>query len=116
TGPLINEFVTVSLLILVMVGSAVGLGYLGLRLVHFDPPHGLRGGIFVAAVGLAGIATVTWGVGRILEAILSYWEGTQPIGAILTAATGLGLLFLAGRWFLRPQTEEVLTQIEDQGW
>src|SRR5262245_22571559 len=65
--PLINAFVTNSLMIVVMLAAAAGLIYGGLRLVNFDPPHGLKAGIFTAGAGLAAILAITWCVGRILE-------------------------------------------------
>jgi preprotein translocase SecE subunit len=115
-APIINAFVTGALLIVVMLAAAAALIYGGLRLVNFEPTHGLRAGIFVAAAGLAGILAVTWCIGRILEAILSRWEGTAVVGAALTIAVAVGLTFLALRWFLQPQTEDFLTAFEDQGW
>src|SRR5262249_53859187 len=78
--PLLNPFVSGAVMIVLMVAAVVGLSYLGMRLVNFDPPHGLRGGIFVAGLGVVLILTATWIIGRILEAILSHWEGTQTIG------------------------------------
>ena len=113
---IINPFVSGALMIIAMLTAGAGLSYLGARLVNFDPAHGLRAGIFVAGAGLAAIALLTWIVGEVMEAILWRWEGTSAIGVILTAAVGFGLLFLAGRKFLRPGTEERFRRIEDQGW
>jgi len=115
--PVINAFVTGTLLVIVMAAAAAGLIYLGLRLVNFEPAHGLRAGIFVAAAGAAGILTVTWIVGRILESILQgHGEGAVLAGAAVTIAVAVGLTFLALRWFLKPQSEDFLTAFEDQGW
>jgi preprotein translocase SecE subunit len=111
---IINAFVTGTLMIVLMLAAAIAVGYLGMRLVGFDPPHGFRAGIFTAAAGLTSICFCTWIVGRILEAILT--QGTHAIGAIVTAACGIALVFLAVRRFLRPDTEDLLITIEDQGW
>ncbi len=113
---LINPFVGGTLMMLVMIGAAVGLGWLGARLAGAELPHGLKAGIFLSGLSLVVILLVTWTVGIIFESILSRWEGLGIIGALITVAVGLGLLYLFGRWFFRPGTEETLIAVEDQGW
>jgi preprotein translocase SecE subunit len=112
----LNPFMSGALLVVAMIGAAAGLGWLGLRLVHYEPAHGLKGGIFVAFGGLVGVALTAWIVGVFFEWALSRWAGAWPVGAIISLASGLGLLFLFARWFFRPETEETLIGIEDQGW
>src|SRR5262249_49743123 len=113
---IINPFVTGSLMIVVMLGAAFGLVYLGMRLAGCELAHGLLSGMSVAGVGLAAILGTTWIIGRLLESILGNWPGAAPIGGIVTAASGLAMLFFAVRWFMRPETEDILLTIEDQGW
>jgi preprotein translocase SecE subunit len=113
---IINPFVTGTLMIVVMLAAGFGLGYLGLRLAGFELVHGLRAGMFVAGAGSASILATTWIIGRILESALGNWPAAAPIGGIVTAAAGLAMLFFAVRWFLRPDTEDILMTIEDQGW
>jgi preprotein translocase SecE subunit len=113
---IINPFVSGTLLIVLVLGGVAGLSWLGLRLVNFEPPHGLKAGIFVGVAGLALIAWLTQMIGMILEWLLGSWEGAWPIGALLTAASGLGLLYLFGRWYFRPSTEDTFQRLEDQGW
>src|SRR5437016_2150146 len=60
------SFVNTALLVLAMVAAAVGLAVTGFRLVGPHPPEGLKGGIFVAQVGLYGVAQVTQWIGMIL--------------------------------------------------
>jgi preprotein translocase SecE subunit len=113
---LINAFVSNTLMIVLMIAAAVGLGVLGSRLGGAEMPHGLKAGIFIAGAGLLTCLLVAWTVGIIFEAILSRWEGLWAIGAVIAAASGLGLLYLFARWFFRPSAEEWFTAVEDQGW
>lgn len=112
----LNPFMSGALMIVAMLAGAVGLGWLGLRLIGSEPTHGLKGGIFVAGAGLATIALTAWVVGVFFEWALSRWPTAWPVGALLTIATGVGMLFLFARWFFRPETEEKLIALEDQGW
>jgi preprotein translocase SecE subunit len=109
-------FVSGALLILLMVGAAVGLAYLGARLVAFDPPRGLRAGMFIAAAMLFATGLVTWVFGRFLQWVLGGAAGTEVIGGAITAAVGALMLFWLGRKFFRPEMEDRFLNVEEQGW
>jgi preprotein translocase SecE subunit len=112
----LGEFVDVALLGVVMLGGIVGLVWVGGRLVGPRPPHGLKAGIGLGVLGVLAIALVTWLVGTLLESSVLSGEGARVPGMLVTAAVGLGLLVGAGRYFFRPQFEETLINVEDQGW
>jgi preprotein translocase SecE subunit len=113
---IINSFVTATLQILLMLGSGSGLCWLGGRLVGFDPPHGMRGGVFLAGAGLTVIALITWLSGRLFESLCGRWEIPELVGLCLTLGVSLALLWVAGRRFFRPGAEALMTAVEDQGW
>jgi preprotein translocase SecE subunit len=115
-APVLNPIMSGFLMVVAMIVAAGGLGWLGLRLVSYQPAHGLKGGIFVAFIGLAGIALSTWLVGEFFEWALSHWPNAWPVGAVITVAAGLAQLYFFFRWFFQPQTEESLIAFEDQGW
>ncbi len=110
----LGAFPTFGLQIVFVVLAAVGLIYLGRALMGPHPAHGLHAGVGVGVLGLLAIAFLTWAFGRMLEDLLP--ESAALVGAILTIAFGVGLLFLAGRVFFRTSFEETLGVIEDQGW
>jgi preprotein translocase SecE subunit len=120
SGPVtaaVGSFMDAGLLVLVMAAAAVGLGLVGLRLAGRHPPHGLRAGIFFGTVGVLAIAFVTLAIGAILEG--SPWfrgETGRSVGLGVMAAVGLALLVVGGRYFMRPEAERWLIQVEDQGW
>jgi len=111
--PLINPFVTGALQAGTMLAAAAGLAWLGARLVHFKPAHGLKAGIFVAAVLLATVLLAAWCAGALVERFI---PAMQAPGIALMVLVGVGLAFLGLRWFLRPGTEDFLIRLEDQGW
>lgn len=115
----LGSFVDVALMIVVMIAAAIGLGVTGIRWLAGHSAHGLKAGVFTAAVGILGIAWLTWWVGTLLEEPLSaasVSESSRLVGTALTLAVGVGLFVLAGYWFFRPSTEEYLASFEDQGW
>lgn len=114
--PIVNSFVSGALQGLTMLGAAVGLSWLGAKLVNFKPAHGLKAGVFVAAAILAAAAAAAWCVGALVEWLTGHAPAMQAPGIALTALVGVGLAFLGLRWFLRPGAEDLLTRIEDQGW
>jgi len=112
----LGSFINAGLLVVVMLAAAVGLVVLGGRLVGPKPAHGLRAGIGIGIVSLLLIGWTTWLFGLILENTIFTGDGTRMIGLLITAALGLGLVFLFLRMFLRPSFEATLGQIEEQGW
>jgi preprotein translocase SecE subunit len=109
----VNLAVQTSFLVLLGVLAFAGLVYLGVRLVGPQPTPGLAAGIFLALVGLIGIAWFTLVAGWLLER----WFADQAfLGMVLTLALG-GLLGVAALvWFFRPGFEQRLVHIEEQGW
>lgn len=102
--------------LLLVIGAAAlgGLAVFGWRLAGSPPPHGLRAGVAFGFVGLVVAFLLTCWMGRLLEGALG--EASAGIGAVLTAVVALALL--AGLvWLLAlPRVENLLLQVEDQGW
>src|SRR5947209_18043719 len=94
-----------------MLGAAVGLIWLGRQLSGPHPPHGMRAGVVVGAVGLLAVRLVSRAVGIVLERNLGE---SNPVGMVITLAIGAALL--AGRLSLcfRPRLGSGLLQVEDQ--
>jgi preprotein translocase SecE subunit len=107
---------------LVVVGAtvAVGLLYLGHRLLGPHPPKGLISGIVLGTIGvlLAGLLAV-W-IGNLVESWLyasnSLGNMAWSVGAGVTA--GLAVLMLVGlvRLFTNKNAEKWLATVEEQGW
>lgn len=112
----LGSFVDVALLIVVMVGGALGLAVVGSRWLAGHASHGLRAGVFTALLGLLVIGWLTWWAGSLLEASVFASEASRGVGIAVTLVLGAAFLFLAGRWFFRPEAEEFLGTFEDQGW
>jgi preprotein translocase SecE subunit len=110
-----GSFALVGLQLLVMLGAALGLTFLGLRLVG-KPEKGLKAGIFLGCVALLGVAWATWLVGRILEGLFFADESRWTAGIVVTLVMGACLLYLAIRYILRPGFEDVALTLEEQGW
>ena len=107
-------FINQSLLLLVMLAAAVGLGFLGARLAGPEMPRGARAGIAGGVAALLLIALVTVGVGHLLES----WLGADKamLGLAVMAVLGISLLFWLVRSYFRSSFESLLVQIEEQGW
>jgi len=112
---LINPFLSGTVLLLLVLSSAVGLVVLAGKLVGPQPPAGLKAGVATVLIALAAIALVAWCFG----ATLAYFvpaEGFKPIGLTLMSAVAVGLLFLFFRYFTKPEAEDYLLAFEHQGW
>jgi len=110
-----HNAVMTSLLILVMVGAAGGLIYLGrVRLKGGPTSEGLFSGIFVGLCSVLAIALVTLGIGNICEKMLGISEPAIGLGIMSAAALALGIL--AARYFFRPAFEKSLVRMDEQGW
>lgn len=111
---MLNPFVVAGLQVLAMVAAAGALLILAVRLVGPNPPAGLRAGVGVGFLGLIALVGVTWIVGAILEASLP--EKWHMLGAGVSIAVGAALFYYAVRAFFRPEFEQTLVAIDEQGW
>lgn len=112
---LLGSFAAVALLMLAMAAAAVGLAFLGARLLSGAAMPGLRAGIFLNAIGLLAIALLTCGIGHLLEGWFGS-EGGRVAGLALTILLGLGLVVGSFRALTRPGFETLAVQLEEQGW
>jgi preprotein translocase SecE subunit len=103
-----------TLLLLLDAAVAVGLVWLGRRLLGPQPAHGIRAGIFFGVLGVLVIALVTRGVGGSLESAAG--GSVSTTGAAITSAIGLVLLVALAWSFFRPAFDAWLVTVEDQGW
>jgi preprotein translocase SecE subunit len=106
-----------ALLVVAMVAGAVGLIYVGGKLLGPHPPRGVRAGVFFGLVGVVLIGLVVKWIGSVLEA-WSFDKGwfSQPVAIGITLAVAAVLLVLFGRFFFKPGFENFLRAAEDQGW
>lgn len=103
-----------------MVAAAIGLIYVGSKIIDNGTVHGLRAGIFVAFVGLLLILLLT----RWASIWIEYWiyhqnllgQGGSSKGMLIVTATGVALLVGFFRWFFTSHCEGFLRAFEDQGW
>src|SRR5262245_47993826 len=107
-----NKFVAGSLLFMIVMTAAAAAVALGLVLLHRNPIHGLRAGIFVGLVGLLLIGWVATALGGWLETR----ELTEAVGITTTAVVAGGLAFLLAWLYFRPGFDRWLGRVEDQGW
>lgn len=108
-----NDFLSTALLIVVCLGAAVGLGYLGYALLRDRTLPGLRAGILFGAVLLflalwLGISVVGQAVENQSFAAAPGWVAVAVVTALLVA----GVVAL----FLQPAWRRVLEVVDDQGW
>ncbi len=108
-----GSFVDRSLLLVVMVAVAAGLGLVGQRLLGTNPPKGIRAGIFSGALGVIVAFLLAVGIGHILERSLG---SDGAAGPWLTAAIGLVLVGAWGWLLFQPSLERWLLTLEEQGW
>lgn len=108
-----TDFGVLALLLVAMVGCAVGLTVLGYRLIGPNPPHGLKAGIGLGTLGLILILFLTWCVGMLLE---NSFKLPRMPGIVVTLAAGAALGYGLVKLFLRPSFTGVMEAVEDQGW
>jgi len=107
-----------AVLVLVGLGLAAGFVYAGLVGLSRYAVPGVKAGIFTALVTLLLIVLLTRGASSFFEGFV-YDSRSMPetLGVILTAAVGVVLLALAGRFiFLAPNFGPKMMAFEEQGW
>jgi len=107
-----NEYLSGALLLIVLMGAAVGFLFLGLTLEGKNPPRGLRAGVFFAALGVLLILWFAQGIGMLLMGA----ELDASVGFGVMAATVLGLGYMGSRLLLSPGFADWLGHVEDHGW
>jgi preprotein translocase SecE subunit len=102
---------------LIQLAALIGLVVFGTRLLGPKAAIGVRAGIFVALTGFLVVLLLTRWASLWIEH-WSYDRGlfSPAVGAIATAVFGAALLFIGGRFFLRPGSERFLVSLEEQGW
>jgi preprotein translocase SecE subunit len=102
---------------LAMIGSAVVLALLGVRLLGPRPLPGVKAGIFVGLLLFLVVLLLTRWIAGWIES-LAYDKGwfNKQSGEIASIIAGLAILFFAVRFWFRPGTERMLVGFEEQGW
>jgi preprotein translocase SecE subunit len=108
----LNFILSDALLLLILLGAAVGLVVLGRVLEGPHPPRGLHAGAFFAAVGLFVIGIFTL--------MFANWMASREMGSGMEIGITIGVagVLLYGLiWlFTRPSFVQWLQQVDDQGW
>ncbi len=108
----LNEFLADALLLVVTVPTAVGLVFLGHRLLGSQPRRGLRAGATFGAVVLFVGLIVIFAVGNAMRnAVLD-----TPIIVVVMALLAGGLLYGLYWLYTRPATGMLFGRLEDNGW
>jgi len=110
----VGRFDERALLMLVILGAAVGLVVLGKRLLGPTPTHGIHAGIFLGTLGTFLLALITLGIGQALAS--SSAAENSAVGPWITLAVGIALLAGWGYLFFWPAFEQRVSALEDQGW
>ncbi|HLN30580.1 MAG TPA: preprotein translocase subunit SecE [Gemmataceae bacterium] len=110
----VGRFEDRALLLLVILGAAVGLVALGKRVLGPTPTHGIRAGTFLGTLGTFLLFLITVGIGQALASGLG--ADKSAIGPWITLAIGIALLAGWAYLFFWPAFERKVSAIEDQGW
>jgi preprotein translocase SecE subunit len=110
--PLANEFLSDALLLIATLVVGLGLWFVGMQLERSHAQHGLRAGVFFAALSIFVIAWLGVSViGRFLEN-----RDVGAGGAIITIAIVVAMAYGVFWTFLRPGFADWLGRVEDRGW
>jgi len=103
-----GPFVDIALRLLAQLVAVVAIIWLGSKLAGDNPPHGIRGGIFLVISTLITIFFVTRAV----------WMNTADtnIGMAVTGGVLVVLLFLGYRFLVSDRGVRYMHSIEEQGW
>lgn len=102
--------ITVELLLYsLMILTLAGLWYLGQKLAGSQPPKGLRGGIFLV---ISAILTDFF----LIRAIGLNLETLETVGLIVTAALGLGIVYLTLRLLAGDRGRRWMFALEETGF
>ncbi len=104
----LGGFVNVALRIVAQLAAVALFVWLGSRLAGANPPHGVRGGIFLVLSGLIATFFLTRAVGLALE--------DSPVGLPVTLGVLVVFLVLLYRFLMSDRGERWMTALEDQGW
>jgi preprotein translocase SecE subunit len=98
-----------------VVGSAVGLLLLGLKLAGPHPIPGLRAGVFTFVVGGVLLFLIDVGFGQLLENSVIK-DRSSKAGLIVVLAAGIGLVVLVVRYALSGALDRLIVAFDGQGW
>ncbi len=110
----LNEFLSGTLLLLVMIGTATGLFFLLRGLDRSSAQPGLRAGVFFGGIALYIVLGLVTKLGVLLEP--AQGEELNVVALGFTGVVLLGLLAGAYWLFSRPGFGQFLIRMEDQGW
>jgi preprotein translocase SecE subunit len=105
-------------LILLGLGVAIGLTFVGARLLGPSPTLGVRAGIFTGLLMLLLVALLTRWISMIFEGwVYDTRSISESLGIILTVAVAVVLLAVVVRFiFLAPSFGAKMLAFEEQGW
>jgi preprotein translocase SecE subunit len=109
--PVINPFLSGTLLLLTMIVAATGLWFLGVILERRHSQHGLRAGVFFAALA---IMLILWLVTKL--GLLMAGDEANPVGVGVAGLVVLGLSAGVFWLFSQPGFARWLGRVEDAGW
>lgn len=109
--PVINEFLSGALLLMVLIAAAVGIWYLLRNLERSSSQPGLRTGVFMGGLAFYLVLGLMTKLGWALD------SGEESTGMLATITVVTGLLLAGVCWlFTRPGFGRWLIRVEEQGW
>ncbi|MCI0682719.1 MAG: preprotein translocase subunit SecE [Gemmataceae bacterium] len=111
--PVINEFLSATLLLLTMIAVGVGLTFLIHRLERSSAQPGLRAGVFWGALALVLVLSLATKLGWTMTA---QGEDLNVIGVGITVVIGAAMIAAVVWLFTRPGFGRWLIRFEEQGW
>lgn len=111
--PVINEFLSATLLLMTVVACGAALFYLLRGLQRSSAQPGLRAGVFWGAVAIVLVLSLVTKLGWTMTAD---GEDLNVIGVGITVLIGAALLAAVAWLFTRPGFARWLTRFEEQGW